>query len=291
MPCVVRELTDDEMEEIALDENIQRENLNPADEGETFKRMMERRKLSLRDMATRISKSHEYVAQRLRALDNPDITQIVRAGLPLSVALSIDRCAEPARGTFIKCVLDGNPPSLSEVRAARTSQGQVTLSKVLTPHPPTPAQEPPAPGPIGEPIPPLDALPIDPASPSWDAPASKVLTPTSAPSTGATVTGVSATSPHRRGDASTQDRFSSTVRNDAPQGLSSKVLTLGPGDAYGGDSDEVRAHPATDAPRSQPMWIRAEDVRSFALLQAGDGRAEREQLLAALWADLEALGG
>jgi len=38
-------------------------------------------------------------------------------------------------------------------------------------------------------------------------------------------------------------------------------------------------------------WVRAEDVRSFVLLQAGHGRADVDQLRAALWADLEALGG
>ncbi len=38
-------------------------------------------------------------------------------------------------------------------------------------------------------------------------------------------------------------------------------------------------------------WVRAEDLRSFMLLQAGHGRADREQLRQALWADLEAVDG
>jgi len=38
-------------------------------------------------------------------------------------------------------------------------------------------------------------------------------------------------------------------------------------------------------------WVRAEDLQNHALLQAGGGRADRDQLQAALWADLEALGG
>ncbi len=38
-------------------------------------------------------------------------------------------------------------------------------------------------------------------------------------------------------------------------------------------------------------WVRAEDLRSFVLLQAGHGRADREQLRQALWADLEAVDG
>jgi len=38
-------------------------------------------------------------------------------------------------------------------------------------------------------------------------------------------------------------------------------------------------------------WVRAEDLQSFVLLQAGHGRADREQLRQALWADLEAIDG
>jgi ParB family chromosome partitioning protein len=38
-------------------------------------------------------------------------------------------------------------------------------------------------------------------------------------------------------------------------------------------------------------WVRAEDVRSFVLLQGGHGRADREQLRQALWADLKAIDG
>ncbi len=38
-------------------------------------------------------------------------------------------------------------------------------------------------------------------------------------------------------------------------------------------------------------WVRAEDLQSFVLLQAGHGRADREQLRQALWADLEAVDG
>jgi len=290
VPCLVRGLDDDAMEEIALDENIHRKDLNPADEAEAFRRMMERRGLSLRDMAERIGKSHEYVAQRLRALDNPDITAIVRAGLPLSVALSIDRCAEPARGAFIDRARAGDQPSLSEVRAARTVQGQATLSKVLTAHPPTPLQEPPGAGVIEDPTTPRDATRPDAPSPSWDAPVSKVLTPAPAPSMGVPVTGGNAVSPQGRGDVPAPET-SLASGDDAPPGPASKVLTPGRDDAPGGDGQGVRTQGAeVDSPRAQVAWVRAEDVRSFVLLRDGQGGANLDQLRAALWADLEAFG-
>jgi len=290
VPCLVRGLDDDAMEEIALDENIHRKDLNPADEAEAFRRMMERRGLSLRDMAERIGKSHEYVAQRLRILDNPDITEIVRAGLPLSVALSIDRCAEPARGAFIARARAGDAPSLSEVRGARAAQGQATLSKVLTVWPPLPSQEPHVAEVIEDPTSPRDATRPDAMSSSWDAPVSKVLTPAPASSMGVPVTGA-IVSPQRRGDAPTQET-PIMIEDDAPQGPSSKVLTPGRDDVPGGDGHGVHGQNVeVDGLRAQAVWVRAEDVRSFVLLRAGNGGADLDQLRAALWADLEALGG
>jgi len=40
---------------------------------------------------------------------------------------------------------------------------------------------------------------------------------------------------------------------------------------------------------SSATWVRAEELQSFMLLQAGQGRADRDQLRQALWADLEAV--
>jgi len=125
VPCIVEDLDDDAMEEIALAENIQREDLSPIDEATALKRLMQRHNLSLRDMATFIDKSHVYVTQRLRLLDNPDITEAVRSGaLSPTVALSVDRVAEPARGDLLKRARAGEHITVEEARAARTAAGQ-----------------------------------------------------------------------------------------------------------------------------------------------------------------------
>ncbi len=125
VPCVMEDLDDDAMEEIALAENIQREDLSPIDEAAALKRLMQRRGLSLRDVAGLIDKSHVYVTQRLRLLDNPDITEAVRSGaLSPTVALSVDRVAEPARGDLLKRAQAGEHITVEEARAARTAAGQ-----------------------------------------------------------------------------------------------------------------------------------------------------------------------
>jgi len=78
VPAVVRDLSDDEMERQALMENIQRSDLDPLDEAQAYKRLMDRYGLSLRDLAAEVHKLHEYIAQRLRLLEVPRIAQAMR---------------------------------------------------------------------------------------------------------------------------------------------------------------------------------------------------------------------
>jgi len=71
----VRKLSDKEVLEIQLVENLQREDLNPIEEAETFQRMMSKLHYTQKAIAKRIGKSREYVAKRLRLLNLPLITQ------------------------------------------------------------------------------------------------------------------------------------------------------------------------------------------------------------------------
>ncbi len=78
VPCIERDMDDDAMERLALTENIQRADLDPVDEAQAYKRLMDRYGLSLRDLAAEVHKHHEYIAQRLRLLEVPRIAQAVR---------------------------------------------------------------------------------------------------------------------------------------------------------------------------------------------------------------------
>ncbi len=97
VPAVVREISDDAMERQALMENIQRSDLDPLDEAHAYQRLMERFTLSLRDLAASVHKSHEYVAQRLRLIEDPRIEASVRAGqMGPTVAQEVARVKDPA---------------------------------------------------------------------------------------------------------------------------------------------------------------------------------------------------
>lgn len=66
VPCIVRELSESEVMEIALIENLQREDLNPIEEAEGYKRLIDNCDMTQDDVAKRIGKSRSAVANSLR---------------------------------------------------------------------------------------------------------------------------------------------------------------------------------------------------------------------------------
>src|SRR3989344_5767702 len=61
--------------ELALIENVQREDLNPIERGRAFKQLMDEFNLSQKDVGARVGKSREYVANTIRLLSLPDYIQ------------------------------------------------------------------------------------------------------------------------------------------------------------------------------------------------------------------------
>jgi len=71
IPAIVREATDNEMLEIALIENLQREDLNPLEEAEGYKMLIEKFSLTQEELARKISKDRATIANTLRLLNLP----------------------------------------------------------------------------------------------------------------------------------------------------------------------------------------------------------------------------
>src|SRR5262249_53442557 len=74
VPCEVADYTDDELIEMGLAENLQRENLEPLDEARLFRDLLDRpdKRYSIRTLADRIGKHKNYVEERLALLRLPD---------------------------------------------------------------------------------------------------------------------------------------------------------------------------------------------------------------------------
>lgn len=82
VPVVVKEMTDEEAMELALIENLQREDLNPIEEAEGFKLLMDTYSLTQEQAAEKVGKSRPAVANALRLLSLPGaVLDMVKQGI------------------------------------------------------------------------------------------------------------------------------------------------------------------------------------------------------------------
>jgi len=72
IPALVRRVTDREMFEISLIENIQREDLNPIEEAQAFQRLMKKFNLTQEELADHLGKTRSTVANILRLINLPE---------------------------------------------------------------------------------------------------------------------------------------------------------------------------------------------------------------------------
>lgn len=75
VPVLIKNYTDQEIVEISLIENIQRENLNPIEEAMAYKRLLEEFNLKQDEVAERVSKSRTAVTNSMRLLKLSDRVQ------------------------------------------------------------------------------------------------------------------------------------------------------------------------------------------------------------------------
>lgn len=75
VPVVIKDVPDQDLLEIALIENIQRENLNPIEEAQAYKRLIENVGLTQEALAARVGRDRSYITNYLRLLKLPDDLQ------------------------------------------------------------------------------------------------------------------------------------------------------------------------------------------------------------------------
>lgn len=81
VPAIIKELSDEDMMELAIIENLQREDLNAIEEAESYKKMMTDLNITQQEVARRLGKSRPYIANMLRLLQLPkDVAQMVQHG-------------------------------------------------------------------------------------------------------------------------------------------------------------------------------------------------------------------
>ncbi|MTT31063.1 ParB/RepB/Spo0J family partition protein [Terrilactibacillus sp. BCM23-1] len=68
IPAIIKELSDKQMMEIALIENLQREDLNPIEEAIAYKKLMEGLEITQEELAKKVGKSRPHITNHLRLL-------------------------------------------------------------------------------------------------------------------------------------------------------------------------------------------------------------------------------
>ena len=72
IPAIIRDFTDEQMMEIAVLENLQRENLNPIEEAEAYKNLMQSLNLNQEQLAKKVGKSRSHITNILGILNLPE---------------------------------------------------------------------------------------------------------------------------------------------------------------------------------------------------------------------------
>ena len=99
VPVLVKDVSDAEMLEISIVENIQRENLNPMEEAEAYHRLITEFDLTQDKAAERVGKSRSAVANflRLRQLPDPIKDSIMQGALSMGHARALLGADTPAK--------------------------------------------------------------------------------------------------------------------------------------------------------------------------------------------------
>ncbi|MCQ6276655.1 ParB/RepB/Spo0J family partition protein [Bacillus sp. V3B] len=81
VPVVIREMTEQQMMELAVLENLQREDLTPIEEAAAYQLLMEKLKVTQEELAKRLGKSRPHIANHVRLLTLPTkIQELISEG-------------------------------------------------------------------------------------------------------------------------------------------------------------------------------------------------------------------
>lgn len=128
VPVLVREMGREKRLEVALVENIQREDLNPADEAEAYRQLMEAIGLTQEQVAERVGKSRPAVANSLRLLALPaEAMEALRSGsISAGHARAILSAQNPAQRSALLASIVGQGISVREAEALASDYNKGT---------------------------------------------------------------------------------------------------------------------------------------------------------------------
>ena len=131
VPALIRELSDEETDQVALIENLQREDLNAVETAEGYKRLMDKYSMTQEQLSEAVGKSRPAVANTLRILNLPEeVLPLVSAGkLSAGHAKAILSAPEDKRVELAKAIVSGE----LSVREAEKMAAKLGKEVKLTP--------------------------------------------------------------------------------------------------------------------------------------------------------------
>ena len=137
VPVLVRSLDDVEVAEIGIIENVQRADLNPLEEAQGYKVLLERFSRTQEAIAKTVGKSRSHVANALRLLNLPSaVRDHVQAGrLSAGHARAIAASPDPER--LARTIVEGDFSVRQAEALARRAQGEPDRAKPKPPSAPT----------------------------------------------------------------------------------------------------------------------------------------------------------
>ncbi len=155
IPAIIEEMSDEQAIEIAVIENLQRENLSPLDEAAIFARMTSELGYSIRKLADKLGKDKGYIENRLRLVAAPaDVRALVaERSDTISHAYELMKIDDPARRAELAAQIARGELSLARLKAAvrgeseHPSLGAPAVAPVTAPAPVVAAAPAPAPTP------------------------------------------------------------------------------------------------------------------------------------------------
>ena len=99
IPAIIKEFNDVEMMEIALIENIERENLNPIEEAKAYENILKINNITQEELAHKFSRSRSYITNMLGLLTLPDmvIKLVESKELTMGHARSLSKLEDPKK--------------------------------------------------------------------------------------------------------------------------------------------------------------------------------------------------
>jgi ParB family chromosome partitioning protein len=124
VPIVVRDLSDRDTLEIALIENVQRQDLNPIEEARGYRRLMQEFAYTQETLSDHIGKSRPHIANLLRLLEAPEVIREMIADGRLSASharaiLHLPNCIELAQAIIAKGLSVRDAERLAQQKKAK----------------------------------------------------------------------------------------------------------------------------------------------------------------------------